>query len=54
MAPLGPEMPELAKALNVMHKALAWALAALAAGHVLTALKHSWIDEDGISGRMRF
>ena len=42
----------LAKAIEPWHGALAWALAALAALHVAAALKHHFIDRDGLLRRM--
>ena len=42
----------LAEAIKPWHGALAWALAALAALHVGAALKHHFIDRDGLLMRM--
>lgn len=42
----------LAEALKPLHRLLAWALAALVALHVAAALKHQWIDRDGLLRRM--
>ena len=44
---------ELAEAIKPLHGALAWSLAALVALHVLAALKHHFIDKDGLLNRMR-
>jgi cytochrome b561 len=44
---------ELAAAIKPWHGRLAWALSALAAVHVAGALKHHWIDRDGLLSRMR-
>lgn len=40
-----PELYDLAKAIHVN---LAWAAAAIVVGHIALALKHYWIDKDGI------
>ena len=42
----------LADAIKPWHGALAWALAALAVLHVAGALKHQFIDRDGLLARM--
>jgi len=42
----------LAEAIKPWHGALAWALAALAVLHVAGALKHHFIDRDGLLARM--
>ena len=42
----------LAEAIKPWHGALAWALAALAALHVAAALKHHFVDRDGLLARM--
>jgi cytochrome b561 len=43
----------LAEAIKPLHGTLAWALATLAALHVLAALKHHFVDRDGLLQRMR-
>lgn len=43
----------LAEALKPWHGWLAWALAALVVLHVAAALKHQFIDRDGLLSRMR-
>jgi cytochrome b561 len=43
----------LAEAIKPWHGALAWALAALVILHVAGALKHQFIDRDGLLARMR-
>ena len=48
---VGPDKA-LAEAIKPWHGALAWALAALAAVHVAAALKHHFIDRDGLLRRM--
>ena len=42
----------LAEAIKPWHGALAWALAALVALHLAAALKHHFIDRDGLLQRM--
>jgi cytochrome b561 len=37
---------------SVIHLGLAWATMALIALHVLAALKHRWVDRDGVFQRM--
>ena len=46
--------PELAEAIKPWHRAAAIALAALVLLPVAAALKHHFIDRDGLLGRMRF
>jgi cytochrome b561 len=43
---------ELAEVLKLVHKYLAYSLAALVSLHVLAALKHHFIDKDGLLARM--
>jgi cytochrome b561 len=43
----------LADDLKELHEALAWALVAVAAVHIAAALKHQFIDRDGLIDRMR-
>ncbi len=43
----------LAEAIKPLHKILAFALAALVLAHVGAALKHHFIDRDGLLDRMR-
>ncbi len=43
---------ELAEAIKPWHGALAWALAALVVLHVAAALKHHFLDRDGLLQRM--
>jgi cytochrome b561 len=44
----------LAAALRLLHHYLAYLLAALVLLHVAGALKHHWIDHDGLLARMRW
>lgn len=44
---------ELADALKVVHKVLAWGLALVVLGHIAAALKHQFMDKDGLIARMR-
>ena len=48
-----PADRELAETLKSLHRALAYALAALVALHGAGALKHQFIDRDGLLARMR-
>jgi cytochrome b561 len=48
-----PRSRELAEALKVWHWALAWLLLMLVTLHVLAAMKHQFIDRDGLLSRMR-
>jgi cytochrome b561 len=43
----------LAEAIKPWHANLAWALATLTALHVAAALKHHFVDRDGLLARMR-
>ncbi|MDD2846615.1 MAG: cytochrome b/b6 domain-containing protein, partial [Rhodoferax sp.] len=43
----------LAEAIKPLHALSAYALAALVLLHVAAALKHQWIDRDGLLARMR-
>lgn len=47
-----PADRELAEALKPWHGRLAWTLAALVVLHVLAALKHQFVDKDGLLSRM--
>lgn len=47
-----PASKELAETLKPLHGFLAWLLALLAALHVAAALKHHFIDKDGLLQRM--
>ena len=44
---------EWAEAIKPLHGTLAWSLAALVLLHVAAALKHQFIDKDGLLNRMR-
>ena len=46
--------PGLKEVLEEAHELLNWLLAALVAVHVLAALKHQFIDRDGLMRRMSF
>ena len=48
---VGPDKA-LAALIKPLHELSAWALLSLAALHVLAALKHQWIDRDGLLLRM--
>jgi cytochrome b561 len=43
----------LADDLKELHEVLAWALVVIAAVHIVAALKHQFIDRDGLIDRMR-
>ena len=47
-----PASKELAEMLKPLHGLLAWALAGLVGLHVAAALKHHFIDKDGLLQRM--
>ncbi len=47
-----PADRELAEAVKPLHKSLAWALTALIVAHVAAALKHHFVDRDGLLLRM--
>ncbi len=44
---------ELAEAIKPLHKILAFTMAALVLAHVAAALKHHFVDRDGLLERMR-
>jgi cytochrome b561 len=52
LAPWGPDLPEVYRALQRVHDASAFVLCALVAGHVAFALKHALVDRDGVLSRM--
>ncbi len=43
----------LADDIKELHEALAWALVGIAALHIVAALKHQFMDRDGLLDRMR-
>lgn len=47
-----PQHADLSEQLFEIHGVIAWALVVLIAVHVLAALKHLWIDKDGVFQRM--
>ena len=47
-----PVNKELAEVIKPLHKSLALALVALAGLHIAAAIKHQWVDRDGLLGRM--
>jgi cytochrome b561 len=49
-----PKDRALADLLRDVHGALAWTLAMLVVLHVAAALKHQFVDRDGLIGRMRW
>lgn len=52
VAPWGPDWPAAYSMLVAMHDASTYLLLALVVGHVAIALKHAFIDRDGIFGRI--
>jgi cytochrome b561 len=48
-----PVDPALADGLKALHQALAFTLALLAVLHVAAAIKHQFVDDDGLMDRMR-
>lgn len=50
---LVPASESLAETLKPLHKLSAYAMAALVVLHIGAALKHQWLDRDGLIGRMR-
>lgn len=48
-----PRRASLAGPLEDTHEALAWIMAGLLALHVVAALKHHWLDRDGVLASMR-
>jgi cytochrome b561 len=49
-----PKDKALAEALKPWHAVSAYLLLGLAAVHMVAALKHQFVDHDGLLGRMRF
>jgi len=47
-----PKDREVAKTLLIVHKSLNYLLAAVVTMHVAAALKHQFVDRDGVLGRM--
>ncbi len=47
-----PASKELAATIKPWHAYLAWSLAALVVLHVAAAIKHHWVDKDGLLQRM--
>lgn len=48
----GPEAPSVYAVFNGIHVMTAWLFCLLIAGHIAAALKHAWIDRDGVFARM--
>lgn len=48
-----PKDKALGHQLEELHEMLAWLLVALVVAHVAAALKHHFIDKDGLLDRMR-
>ena len=47
-----PASPALAEMLKPLHMLAAYSLAGLIVLHIAAALKHQWIDRDGLLARM--
>ena len=47
-----PQSVGLAQQLKLLHRVLAYSLASLVVVHMLAAVKHHWIDKDGLLDRM--
>ena len=47
-----PQSVGLAQQLKLLHRVLTYSLAGLVVLHVLAAVKHHWIDKDGLLDRM--
>jgi cytochrome b561 len=52
LAPWGPDLPQLYRALNGVHVVTAFVFGALIAGHVLAALKHALLDHHAVFARI--
>ena len=52
LAPWGPDMPAVYRALQRLHDVVGYVLAALVVLHVAAALKHLVVDRDGVFARM--
>jgi cytochrome b561 len=52
LRPWGADLPQVYNALGVVHGATGWLFSVLIAFHVAAALKHLFIDRDGVVSRM--
>jgi cytochrome b561 len=52
LEPWGFESRQVYAFFNTIHVSTAFVFTALIAGHVLAALKHAWVDRDGIFSRI--
>jgi cytochrome b561 len=50
--PWGPDQPKVYALLNGVHDVTGWVFGVLIAGHVALALKHAWVDRDGVFERI--
>ena len=48
----GPVSPTVYAFFNGLHVATGWLFSILIVGHVAVALKHAWVDRDGVFARM--
>lgn len=52
LPPWGADLPPVYAAFNLLHVVTAWVFCALIAGHVLIALMHAWLFQDGTLRRI--
>ena len=52
MRPWGPDLPAVYAFLSSVHVVTAWLFCVLIAGHTLIALKHGFVDHDGMLSRI--
>ena len=50
--PWGPDLPAVYNALNLLHVVTGYVFAALVAGHIAFALKHTFVDRDATFARI--
>ncbi len=50
--PWGPDVPAVYAFFNGVHDATSWLLCVLVVGHVAMALKHAFVDRDGVMSRI--
>lgn len=52
LRPWGPDLPEVYAFFNGIHIVTAWLFGLLIAAHVAAALKHGFVDRDGVMSRI--
>ena len=52
LAPWGVDNPAIYKVFNLIHIGTAYVFTALIVGHIAMALKHAWIDRNGVMARV--